>query len=85
MSNFAKENIDALQKGQQISNAQANFNEKLAFDKQKHKDNTNLAKDQLASKTAIEQKKLAVAIVNQNSKDDKKLNKKVAKSQGVTK
>ena len=39
----------------------------------------------MLNKTAIEQKKLAAAIVNMNRQTDKKLSKKVAKSQGVTK
>ena len=81
----AKENIDALHNSQKIQNAQNNFNEKMNFDKQKHRDNLDLAKDQLSVKQLIEQKKLAVALANQQSKDDKKLNRKIAKDQGVIK
>jgi len=81
----AKQNIDATQKNQQMQNTQNNFNDKMAFDKQKHRDNTNLSKEQLLAKTVIEQKKLAIALVNANSKTDKALSRKVSKSQGVTK
>lgn len=81
----AKENIDALHTSQQIQNSQNNFDSKMAFDKQKHQDTISMQKDQLLTKQTIEQKKLAIALANQNSKDDKKLNKKIAKSQGVTK
>jgi len=81
----AKQNLDAIQKNQQMANTQVNFKEKLAFDKQKHRDTQNLSKEQLLAKTVIEQKKLAVAIANQQAADDKKLNRKIAKSQGVTK
>ncbi len=81
----AKENIDAIHASKQIQNAQNNFNDKLAFDKQKHQDNINFQKDKMLNDQSIEQKKLAIALANQNSKDDKKLNKKIAKNQGVTK
>lgn len=74
-----------LRKDRQIDNAQSNFNDKLSFDKKKHNDSQSLAREQMLNKTAIEQKKLAAAIVNMNRQTDKKLSKKVAKSQGVTK
>lgn len=74
-----------LRKDRQLENSQANFNDKLSFDKQKHNDTQSLAREQMLNKTAIEQKKLAAAIVNMNKQTDKKLSKKVAKSQGVTK
>lgn len=77
--------LENIRKDRQIKDAQSNFDTKLAFDKQKHQDTQSLTKEQMLQKTAIEQKKLAVALVNINSKDDKKLNKKVAKSQGVIK
>lgn len=79
------ENLGLEMKNRQIQNTQSNFNDKLNFDKQKHKDNTSLAQNALTAKTAIEQKKLAVALANQQANDDKKLNRKIAKSQGVTK
>ena len=81
----ALDNLESIRKDRQLQNTQNNFNEKLNFDKQKHKDNTTLAQQQLTSKTAIEQKKLAIALANQQANDDKKLNRKIAKSQGVTK
>ena len=77
--------LENIRKNRQIRDAQTNFDNKLSFDKQKHQDNQSLTKEQMLQKTAIEQKKLAIALVNINSKDDKKLNKKVAKSQGVIK
>lgn len=80
----AKENLDAHQANQQMQNTQSNFREKLAFDKQKHRDNTNLSKEQLLAKSVIEQKKLAIALANQQKNDDKKLNRKIAKKQGVS-
>lgn len=76
---------ESLRKDRQLQNTQDNFTNKLAFDKKKHNDTQAFNRDALLTKKEIEQKKLAVAIVNQNAKDDKKLNKKVAKSQGVTK
>lgn len=76
---------ESLRKDRQLQNTQDNFTNKLSFDKKKHNDNQSFNRDALLTKKEIEQKKLAVAIVNQNAKDDKKLNKKVAKSQGVTK
>lgn len=78
----ALENIRA---DREMRNNQANFDKKLEFDKQKHQDAQSLAKQQMLTKTAIEQKKLAAAIVNMNRQTDKKLSKKIAKSQGVTK
>lgn len=81
----AKENIDLNMKNQQMQNTQGNFDKKLAFDKQKHRDTMNLSKEQLLAKSVAEQKKLAVALVNANKSTDKKLSKKVAKTQGVTK
>jgi hypothetical protein len=51
----------------------------------KHQDNKTLAENNMMIKQAIEQKKLAVALANQNANDNKKLNNKIAKQQGVVK
>lgn len=81
----AQENLNYLLKKNQIETANTLNNSRLDFDKKKHEDATSLKQQELLSKQIIEQKKLAIALVNQNSKEDKKLNKSIAKSQGVTK
>jgi len=79
------DSMENLRKDTQLQNTQANFNDKLNFDKKKHNDAQALNRETLNSKMAIEQKKLAIALVNANRQTDKALSKKVAKSQGVTK
>lgn len=81
----AQDNLNYYIKEQQMLNQDKTNTEKLNFEKQKHEEMLNLENKKLTSKQIIEQKKLAVAIANQNAKDDKALNKKIAKSQGVTK
>jgi len=78
----AAENI---RKDKQLRDTQVNFDKKLTFDEKKHNDTQSLAREQMLNKTAIEQKKLAAAIVNMNRQTDKKLSKQIAKKQGVTK
>jgi hypothetical protein len=78
----AAENI---RRDRQLQDNQNNFDKKLSLEEQKHNDSQRLAREQMLNKTAIEQKKLAAAIVNMNRQTDKALSKKVAKSQGVTK
>ena len=55
----------------------------LDFKRKQHDDLINLKKDELNNKMTIEQKKLAIALANQNKSDDKKLNREIAKTQGV--
>lgn len=55
----------------------------LDFKKKQHEDLVNLKKDELNNKMTIEQKRLAVALANQNKYDDKPLNKEIAKKQGI--
>ena len=81
----ARENLNALNSTTQIQNTQNNFDKKLDFDKQKHRDTQSFNKQALLVKAANEQKKLAIALVNANKATDKKLSKKVAKNQGITK
>ena len=56
----------------------------LDFKKKQHQDNMDYQNRALSVKESIEQKKLAAALANQNSKDDKALNKQIAKKQGVS-
>lgn len=77
--------LENIRKDRQLEMTQNNFKDKLDFDKQKHNDTKVFNRESLMAKTAIEQKKLAVALANQQKNDDKKLNRKIAKSQGVTK
>ena len=81
----AQENLNYLLKKSQVETANTLNNSRLDFDKKKHEDNTSLKQQELLSKQIIEQKKLAASIANQTSKDDKVLNRKIAKSQGITK
>lgn len=81
----AQENLNYLLKKNQVETANTLNNSRLDFDKKKHEDNTSIKQQELLAKQIIEQKKLAVALSNQNKQDDKQLNKKIAKSQGVTK
>lgn len=86
--NDADGNIDAMQNLQNvIADLKSKTNvagDKLDFEKQKHGD-TMVQKDkELLVKQSMKQKELAVALVNQNAKDDKTLNRKVAKKQGVS-
>ena len=81
--------IDAYQNMQmefkklQENNSQTNIASKLKLDMQSHLDDLNIKEKQMLSRQAIEQKKLALALANQNSHDDKKLNKEIAKKQKV--
>lgn len=81
----AKENLSYLLKQNQIDNANTLNNDRLDLDKKKHTDGMAIKQQEMLAKQIIEQKKLAIALANQNSKDDKQLNKSIAKSQGVTK
>ena len=81
----AQENLNYLLKKSQVETANSLNNSRLDFDKKKHEDTISLKQQDILSKQIIKQKELAVALVNQNSKDDKKLNKTIAKSQGIAK
>ena len=78
----AMENLQS--KISQLQGKISSATDRLAFDKQKHKDDTDLKNRELLSKQSIEQKKLATAIVNTNTTTDAKLSKQVAKKQGVS-
>lgn len=84
-TNGELDSLENMRKDRQLANTQSNFKDKLEFDKQKHRDTMNLERSKDLTKKVIEQKKLAAAIVNMQKNDDKKLNRKVAKSQGITK
>jgi hypothetical protein len=81
----AQDNLNYLLKQSQMDNANTLNNNKLDFDKKKHSDNVSLKQQEMLARQIIEQKKLAASIANQTSKDDKALNKAIAKKQGVTK
>lgn len=80
----AYQNLQNQMKQMQINLNQQNTQSKLNFDVKKHNDEMGFKDKQLLAKNSIEQKKLAIALVNQNAKDDKALNRRVAKTQGVT-
>ena len=81
----AQDNLNYLLKKNQVETANSLNNSRLDFDKKKHEDTTSLKQQELLSKQIIEQKKLAVALANAQKSDDKVLNRKIAKSQGITK
>lgn len=81
----ANENLNSYFKQQQLEEQSRYNSESLSLDKSKHKDTINLEREKLLSKEIIEQKKLAASLANGSKSDDKSLNKKIAKSQGVTK
>lgn len=58
-------------------------NDMLNLKKQQHTDIMDYKNRQLSSKEIIEQKKLAASLANQTSKDDKELNKQIAKKQNI--
>lgn len=58
--------------------------DKLDFEKQKFSSDMDFKNRQLLSKESIEQKKLAAALANSQKGDDKELNRKIAKKQGVS-
>lgn len=68
---------------QQLNGDINNAAQKIAFEKEKHKDDMDLKRQEILSKESIAQKNLASSLVNQSKSDDKKLNKEIAKKQGV--
>lgn len=77
-------NLESLRKDRQMSNQQTQFNQKLKLDTKKHDDNHSLALQESTNKLAMKQKELAVALANGQARDDKKLNRKIAKKQGIS-
>ena len=81
-------NLDAMQNlqnriGELQGKITSNSN-KLNLDKKKHEDDLDFKNRELLSKQSIAQKELAVALVNQQSSDNAKMNSRVAKKQGVS-
>lgn len=81
----AYQNLQAQMKQMQITNNNNNIEKKQLFDMKKHNDDAAFKDRQLLAKNSIEQKKLAIALSNQNKNDDKSLNKKIAKDQKIIK
>lgn len=80
----AYENLQAQMKQMQINLGQQNVQSKLQFDMKKHNDDMNYKDKDLLARNSIEQKKLAVALVNSNKSTDKKLSREVAKKQKIS-
>lgn len=81
----AQDNINNAIRERQILTTQQSASDRLAFDKQKQAENTSLKREDMLIKQNNKQKELAIALANQNKNEDKALNKKIAKDQGVTK
>ena len=81
----AYQNLQAQMKQMQINLNNDHVEKKQLFDMKKHNDDVAFKDRQLLAKNSIEQKKLAVALANQQANDDKALNRKIAKDQKITK
>ena len=81
----AQDNMNYLLKRRQLEGTESLNTDKLDFEKRKHSDTMALKQKELMSKANSDQKKLAVALVNGQKNDDKKLNSKISKKQGVSK
>mgnify|MGYP003472273216 FL=1 len=81
----AQDNMNYLLKRRQLEGTESLNTDKLDFEKRKHSDTMALKQKELMSKANSDQKKLAVALVNGQKNDDKKLNSKISKNQGVSK
>lgn len=81
-------NLDAMENLKQrlstLQNKTTSIQNKLAFDKERHTDDMNYKERKLLSDQSIKQKELAVALANGQKNDNKQLNKKIAKKQGVS-
>jgi hypothetical protein len=81
----AYENVQNLLKGRELDNKIEDTTFKNKFLAKSHNDKIQLEKDKLIAKSASDDKKLAISIINKNKSDDEKLNNNIAKMKNLKK
>lgn len=80
----ARENLDAYFKDAKLRNDQDVKEKQLAQKEREHIDNVDIQNRQIDAKIAGDKGKIAVALANQQARDDKKLNRQIAKKNKIT-